>query len=167
MLSFAPVAAFETANFVARERFYDLHLVSESGKRIANSLGGTVDTEPMEEHSYDTLLVGATSEVVPATPGTIAFLREAAASVRRIASICLGAFTLAEAGLLDGRRATTHWAAAQVLQQRFPKVRVEMDRFLQAYAIEKVRVESRKKGFTVTEHQLQDGSVRLQIVEGY
>jgi transcriptional regulator GlxA family with amidase domain len=70
VLSFAPVAAFETANFVARERFYDPHLVSESGKRIANSLGGTVDTEPMGEHSYDTLLVGATSEVVPTTPGT-------------------------------------------------------------------------------------------------
>jgi transcriptional regulator GlxA family with amidase domain len=128
VLSFAPVAAFETANFVARERFYDLRLVSESGERIANSLGGTVDTEPMGERPYDTLLVGAASEVVPATPTTLAFLREAAASARRIASICLGAFSLAEAGLLDGRRATTHWARAQELQQRFPKIRVEMDR---------------------------------------
>jgi transcriptional regulator GlxA family with amidase domain len=128
VLSFAPVSAFETANLVAGERFYDLHLVSESGKRTANSLGGTVDTEPMGEHSYDTLLVGAASEVVPATPRTFALLRESAASARRIASICLGAFALAEAGLLDGRRATTHWARAQELQQRFPKIRVEMDR---------------------------------------
>jgi transcriptional regulator GlxA family with amidase domain len=128
VLSFAPVSAFETANFVAGERFYDLRLVSESGKRIANSLGGTVDTEPMREHSYDTLLVGATGEIESPTPRTVASLRETAASARRIASICLGAFTLAEAGLLDGRRATTHWARAQELQQRFPKVRVEMDR---------------------------------------
>src|SRR6266403_2942669 len=128
VLSFAPVAAFETATFVARERFYDLRLVSETGKRIANSLGGTVDTEPMGEHSYDALLVGATGEIVSPTPRTVALLREAAASTRRIASICLGAFTLAEAGLLDGRRATTHWACAQELQQRFPKIRVEMDR---------------------------------------
>jgi transcriptional regulator GlxA family with amidase domain len=128
VLSFAPVAAFETANLVATERFYDLRLVSESGERIANSLGGTVDTEAMGERPYDTLLVGAASEVVPATPTTLAFLREAAASARRIASICLGAFSLAEAGLLDGRRATTHWARAQELQQRFPKIRVEMDR---------------------------------------
>jgi transcriptional regulator GlxA family with amidase domain len=82
----------------------------------------------MGEHSYDTLLVGATSEIASPTPRTITLLREAAASARRIASICLGAFTLAEAGLLDGRRATTHWACAQELQQRFPKVRVEMDR---------------------------------------
>jgi transcriptional regulator GlxA family with amidase domain len=86
VLSFAPVAAFETANFVARERFYDLRLVSESGKRTANSLGGTVDTEPMGEHSYDTLLVGATSEIASPTPRTITLLREAAASARRIAS---------------------------------------------------------------------------------
>jgi transcriptional regulator GlxA family with amidase domain len=80
VLSFAPVAAFETANFVAKERFYDLHLVSESGKRIANSLGGTVDTESMGEHSYDTLLVGATGEIALPTPRIVAFLREAAAS---------------------------------------------------------------------------------------
>ena len=128
VLTFAPVSAFETANFVAGERFYDLHLVSESGERIANSLGGTVDTEPMGERSYDTLLVGSGIETAPAAPSTVGFVREAAASVRRIASICLGAFTSAEAGLLDGRRATTHWAWAREQQQRFPKVRVEMDR---------------------------------------
>jgi DJ-1/PfpI family len=70
----------------------------------------------------------ARREIVPPTPRTVAFLRDAAASTRRIASICIGAFTLAEAGLIDGRRATTHWAYAQELQQRFPKVKVEMDR---------------------------------------
>lgn len=84
----------------------------------------------MREHSYDTLLVGATGEIAPSTPRTVTSLRATAASARSIASICLGAFTLAEAGLLDGRRATTHWARAQELQQRLPKVRVEMDRIL-------------------------------------
>jgi transcriptional regulator GlxA family with amidase domain len=132
VLSFAPIAVFETANAVSGERFYDIHLVSESGERIANSLGRTIDTELMGEGSYDTLLVGAATEIVPPTPRTVAFLRDAAASTRRIASICIGAFTLAEAGVLDGRRATTHWAYAQQLQQRFPKVRVEMDRIFVA-----------------------------------
>jgi transcriptional regulator GlxA family with amidase domain len=127
VLSFAPIAAFETANSVSGERFYDIHLVSETGK-IANSLGRTTDTVLMGEHSYDTLLLGAGADIVAPTPRTVAFLRDAAASTRRIASICIAAFTLAEAGLLDGRRATTHWASAQELQQRFPKVRVEMDR---------------------------------------
>ena len=61
-------------------------------------------------------------------PGVIAFLRDAIGSARRIASICIGAFTLAEAGLLDGRRATTHWLYGRELQNRFPKVKVEVDR---------------------------------------
>ena len=132
VLSFAPIAVFETANGVAGERFYDIHLVSETGKRVANSLGKSMDTELLGERSYDTLLLGAATEIVPPTPRTIGFLRDAAATTRRIASICIGAFALAEAGLLDGRRATTHWAYAQELQQRFPKVRVEMDRIFVA-----------------------------------
>jgi transcriptional regulator GlxA family with amidase domain len=128
VLSFAPIAVFETANGVSRERFYDIHLVSENGERMTNSLGTIMDTEPMGERSYDTLLLGAGLEAVPPTPRTLDFLREAVTRTRRIAAICVGAFTLAEAGLLDGRRATTHWAYAQALQQRFPKVKVEMDR---------------------------------------
>jgi len=49
-------------------------------------------------------------------------------SARRIASICIGTFTLAQAGLLDGRRATTHWLYGRELQNRFPKVKVQVDR---------------------------------------
>jgi transcriptional regulator GlxA family with amidase domain len=127
-MSFAPISAFETANFVTGERFYDIHLVSETGEQVPNSLGRTMDTELLGESSYDTVVVGATVGVVPPTPDTVAFLREAITRTRRIASVCVGAFTLAEAGILDGRRATTHWAYAQELQRRFPKVIVEMDR---------------------------------------
>jgi transcriptional regulator GlxA family with amidase domain len=73
-------------------------------------------------------VVGGSLEVSPATPGLIAFLRNALGSTRRIASICVAAFTLAEAGLLAGRRATTHWFYARDLQNRFPKIKVEADR---------------------------------------
>jgi transcriptional regulator GlxA family with amidase domain len=95
-LSFVPIAAFETANAVRQERFYDIHLVSETGKRIANSLGRTMDTEAMGERLYDTLLLGAAPDMVPPRRGVrLLFLREAAESTRRIASICVGAFILA------------------------------------------------------------------------
>jgi len=127
-MSFAPISVFETANFVTGSRFYDIHLVSETGEQVPNSLGRSTETELLGERSYDTLVVGATVGVVPPTRGTVAFLREAMTSTRRIASVCVGAFTLAEAGILDGRRATTHWAYAHELQRRFPKVIVEMDR---------------------------------------
>ena len=64
----------------------------------------------------------------PSTPGLIEFVRQALGRYRRVAATCIGAFILAEAGLLDGRRATTHWNHARDLQARFPKVKVEADR---------------------------------------
>jgi transcriptional regulator GlxA family with amidase domain len=57
----------------------------------------------------------------------IAWLGEAAKRSRRVASVCTGAFLLAKAGLLDGRRATTHWASCAELAERYPAVTVEPD----------------------------------------
>ncbi|MGY1942802.1 GlxA family transcriptional regulator [Nocardia asiatica] len=54
-------------------------------------------------------------------------VRAVGGAARRVASVCTGAFVLAEAGLLDGRRATTHWLACAALAQRFPRVRVDAD----------------------------------------
>jgi transcriptional regulator GlxA family with amidase domain len=58
----------------------------------------------------------------------IAFLRRAAPRVRRVASVCSGSILLAEARLLDGRRATTHWSRVRDMQKHYPRVRVEPDR---------------------------------------
>src|SRR5260221_41350 len=128
VMSFAPLAVFETANAVAGEGFYEPCLVSEKGGRLPKSFGMAIDTERFGARPVATLLLGAAPAVERATPKTIALLHAAAATTRRIASICIAAFTLAEAGLLDGRRATTHWAYAGELQRRVSKVAVEMDR---------------------------------------
>ncbi|MGW5265498.1 GlxA family transcriptional regulator [Microbispora sp. NPDC004025] len=76
----------------------------------------------------DTVIVPGCSERAGPPPAeALDALREAAARGTRLASICVGAFTLAAAGLLDGLRATTHWAAAPELARRFPSVDVRPD----------------------------------------
>jgi transcriptional regulator GlxA family with amidase domain len=77
----------------------------------------------------DTLLVagGIGTPAALADARLVAWLRATARRVRRIASICSGAFLLAEAGLLDGRRATTHWSVGRLMAERYPRVRVETD----------------------------------------
>jgi transcriptional regulator GlxA family with amidase domain len=108
------------------EPVYEVRLLSETGGSIRASIGMSVATEPFDDTDFDTLIVGGGTE--PPTPGLIEFMWQALGRYRRVAAICTGAFILAEAGLLDGRRATTHWRQARDLQARFPKVKVEEDR---------------------------------------
>ncbi|ODA70373.1 HTH-type transcriptional regulator CdhR [Streptomyces sp. AVP053U2] len=76
----------------------------------------------------DTIIVPGRAEgAAPPSPAVVAALRRAAGAGTRIASVCVGAFVLAEAGLLDGLRATTHWVAADRLARAFPHVEVEPD----------------------------------------
>jgi transcriptional regulator GlxA family with amidase domain len=77
----------------------------------------------------DTLLVagGEGVDAAAADPELVAWVRRRANRARRVASVCTGAFLLAAAGLLDGRRAATHWKYCAKLAQRFPAVHVEPD----------------------------------------
>jgi len=74
------------------------------------------------------VIIGAGTAIEPTTPQLLDFVRRSLETSRRVAAPCTGAFILAEAGLLDGRRATTHWIFARELQARFPQLRVEEDR---------------------------------------
>ena len=128
MMSVAVLSVFEFANKEMGQPVYDLHLLSETGGSVRSSIGVSVATEPFDDTNFDTLIVGGSAVAGSLTPGVIDFLRQALGRSRRVAATCVGAFVLAEAGLLDGRRATTHWNRARELQARFPKVKVEEDR---------------------------------------
>lgn len=128
LISFAAISVFELANVLTDTPVYDLHILSETGGQIRTSVGVSVETEPFLITDFDTLIVGGGMTVEPSTPALLDFLRQAPSRCRRVAAICVGAFVLAEAGLLDHRRATTHWFYAREMQARFAKVKVEEDR---------------------------------------
>lgn len=128
VLGFSALSAFEVANKEAGELLYDLRVVSEHGGPVPSSLGMEVATEPIGEAPFDTILIAVGMEVPVTPPALSAMLRRAVTTTRRLASICLGSFVLGDAGLLDGRRATTHWLFAQQLRTLFPRCRLDVDR---------------------------------------
>jgi transcriptional regulator GlxA family with amidase domain len=128
MMSLASLSVFELANSEMGEPVYELHVLSETGGLVPTSIGFGIMTEPLDEEPFDTVIVGGSAVPGALTPGVTKFLQRAVQRSRRVAATCTGAFVLAEAGLLEGRRATTHWNAARKLQARFPSVKVEEDR---------------------------------------
>jgi transcriptional regulator GlxA family with amidase domain len=128
VLDLMATTVFEFANSLCGELAYELELLSEEGGEVRSSTGIAVLTEPVTRYDYDTLLVAA--QMTPGRhgpAGLVAIVRRAGLESRRVAAICAGAFLLAEAGLLDGKRVTTHWALARELQRAYPKLRVEED----------------------------------------
>jgi transcriptional regulator GlxA family with amidase domain len=125
------IAAARLISASARpERGYEVRTFSRDGMPLRTSSGLTITPDaaltdaPM---GIDTLIVpgGSGSREAAGDGALLEWISEAASGARRTAGVCTGAFLLAGAGLLDGRRATTHWAAAQELARRHPEVRVD------------------------------------------
>lgn len=126
VMSFAAISVFETANTMAGIAYYDVNLLSEAGGPVKSSIGVVVETKAFKGVELDTLIIGGGGDM-PFTAGLRDFLIKAAATTRRIAGTCTGAFFLADAGILDGKRATTHWFFADDFAERFPHVQLDPD----------------------------------------
>lgn len=128
VLGLSMSATFEVANQFAGKDVYGITLLSEHGGMVKTSAGFCVETEAFDDRRFDTLMVLGDNVVRPASAGLVDYLVESSSMTRRVCSICTGSAALAQAGLLDNRRVTTHWEHAPDLQATYPSLRVDSDR---------------------------------------
>ena len=125
-----PIAAFEVGGRVARQP-YAIRLFAKAAGLVRSTSGVSLPAEPFAAaEGLDTLVVagGDGTNAAAKDPAILDFVRSQAGRVRRVASVCSGTFVLAAAGLLDGRRATTHWGRSAAFAKAYPQVRLEPDR---------------------------------------
>jgi transcriptional regulator GlxA family with amidase domain len=121
VMSFGAMSVFEAANARVGTSQYDLRLLSETGGPVRSSSGVVVQTEAFSEAVFDTTIIGGGGDM-QFTPGLRRYLQKAARVSRRIAATCTGAFYLADAALLAGRRVTVHWFFAAAFRRDYPEV---------------------------------------------
>ncbi len=124
-------AGADRASGSGRRAGYRPRVVSLEGGPVATSSGLLLETERLaaSPSALDTLLIPGGEGAMSARhdPRLIRWVRRAASSARRVATVCTGAYVAAEAGLLDGRRVTTHWAWAAQLAEEYPALQVDPD----------------------------------------
>lgn len=112
---------------------YRCHTVSANGGLIRTAEGVEINSLPLSDFDgelIDTVMIPGSfyiDRVVPETQEVIAWLKRTSLRARRMTSVCTGAFFLARAGLLEGKRAATHWMICDAFQQQFPDVHVDRE----------------------------------------
>ncbi|WP_421845525.1 GlxA family transcriptional regulator [Mycobacterium sp.] len=110
---------------------YEVTLASINGQQVRAATGLTFMAEPLPDpvEPVDTVVLpgGAGIEAARSNPDLQGWIKAVAGTARRVVTVCTGAFLAAEAGLLDGCRATTHWAFAEPLARQFPTIDVDPD----------------------------------------
>lgn len=126
-----PIEVLHSAAALSPAGGYDIEVVAPNGGPVAFSNGVAINAAPLPQPPppHDTLMVAGGSGARAAADNQVltAWIAAAAARARRTASICTGAYLLAAAGVLDGRRATTHWRWCTTLAERHPAVRLDPD----------------------------------------
>jgi transcriptional regulator GlxA family with amidase domain len=124
-----PIAALEIACGHVPDA-YALTVMAADPGPVRSSSGVEINAGPLASDGFDTVMVagGYGTREAALCPRTQAWLKAAAPGARRTVSVCSGAYVLAQAGLLDGRKATTHWARSADFARRFPTVKLEPDR---------------------------------------
>jgi len=130
-----PWSVFGQANSILGRKVYDLTLVSAAKSKVRTRHGLTLsEAQPLADlrgaELPHTFIVAGGSRQLPLTNEEQAlcdWLQKHQARINRVVSVCSGALILAHAGLLDGRKATTHWKFLSEMQRRYPKVRVQRE----------------------------------------
>ena len=128
-----PMTVFEIASRFVPDA-YHIETIAENNGAIVASSGLVIVSEPAEIDGCDTLVVvgGSGTRAAVASPGVLRLVCDVAIRARRVTSVCSGSLILAAAGLLDGRKATTHWRRAGAMARQFPRVTVVPDRIFVA-----------------------------------
>ncbi|WP_070886918.1 GlxA family transcriptional regulator [Pseudomonas argentinensis] len=122
-----PLAAFEAASLVAGRNVYTLAVTSSKGGAVISSSGIAVETNAFNAFTADTVIfIGGRLEPMFEAEQICAASTHALGAIR-VASVCTGAFLLAETGFLAGKRATTHWKAVPIFLERYPAVTMQPD----------------------------------------
>ncbi|MFB4394711.1 MULTISPECIES: GlxA family transcriptional regulator [unclassified Pseudomonas] len=129
VMALASQSVFEFANIVVGERVYSIKNFSVEGGMVRSTLGLMIETLPLGAPGLadSWMVAGTLTPLSMPSPQLLNSVRGFVESARRTAGLCTGGFVLAHAGVLDKRRATTHWAFAKDMQRCYPSIKVEDD----------------------------------------